>query len=79
MENHLGADDKAGNVRASPFNGTKNSRNLFLHIGEEVGCIGSKAAASKDKKFYSDFDRIISFDRKDVCSIITHQSWKDVA
>ena len=25
---------------------------------------------------YSNYDRIISFDRKDTCSIITHQSWE---
>jgi hypothetical protein len=72
----LGADDKAGMCVLLYMMEQKIPGTYFFYIGEEVGCIGSKAAASKDKKFYSDYDKIISFDRKDVCSIITHQSWE---
>lgn len=72
----LGADDKAGMCVLLYMMEQKIPGTYFFFIGEEVGCIGSKAAASKDKDFYSNFDRIISFDRKDTCSIITHQSWE---
>ena len=70
----LGADDKAGMCVLLYMIEQKIPGTYFFYIGEEVGCIGSKAAASKDKDFYSKYDKIISFDRKDTCSIITHQS-----
>jgi hypothetical protein len=45
----------------------------YFFIGEEVGCIGSGNAA-KFGFFKGNYDRIISFDRRDVGSIITYQS-----
>ena len=45
----------------------------YFFIGEEVGCIGSGLAA-KSGDFNGKYDRIISFDRKDVGSVITYQS-----
>jgi len=72
----LGADDKAGVCVLLYLIEQKIAGTYVFFIGEEVGCIGSKAAASKDKDFYSKYDKIISFDRKATCSIITHQSWE---
>jgi len=72
----LGADDKAGMCVLLYMIDQKVPGTYFFFVGEEVGCIGSKAAASKDKDFFFEYDKIISFDRKDTCSIITHQSWE---
>jgi len=70
----LGADDKAG-VTIMLYMIHKRVPGLYyFFIGEEVGCIGSGLAA-KDEGFFKNFDRIISFDRRDTGSVITHQSW----
>ena len=73
-ETTLGADDKAGVCVLLYMIEEKVPGTYYFFIGEEVGCIGSKAAAAKDD--FSKYDRIISFDRKDTCSVITHQSWE---
>ena len=70
----LGADDKAGVCVLLYMIEEKIPGTYYFFIGEEVGCRGSKAAAAKDD--FSNYDRIISFDRKDICSIITHQSYE---
>lgn len=70
----LGADDKAGVCVLLYMMEKQVPGTYYFFIGEEVGCIGSKAAARADD-FYK-YDRIISFDRRDTCSIITHQSWE---
>jgi len=70
----LGADDKAGVTILLWLIEHKIPGTYYFFIGEEVGCIGSGAAA-KDVTRFSKFDRIISFDRRDICSVITHQSW----
>jgi len=81
----LGADDKAG-ITVLLWMIKNNVPGLYyFFIGEEVGCIGSgKAAKSMDfshinpvpkSGFYKgNYDRIISFDRRDVGSVITFQS-----
>lgn len=71
----LGADDKAGmTVILSLIE--NNVKGLYcFFVGEEVGCVGSKLA-SKNEKFFSNYDRIISFDRRGTSSVITHQSSK---
>ena len=81
----LGADDKAG-VTVLLWMIRNNVPGLYyFFIGEEVGCIGSgKAAKTMDFThtkevpkvgFYKgNYDRIISFDRRDVGSVITYQS-----
>lgn len=69
----LGADDKAG-VSILIWMMKHNIPGLYyFFIGEEVGCIGSGLAASYGN--FSDYDRIISFDRRGTGSIITHQSY----
>jgi hypothetical protein len=69
----LGADDKAG-ITVLLWMIHNNVPGLYyFFIGEEVGCIGSGNAA-KFGFFKGNYDRIISFDRRDVSSIITYQS-----
>ena len=69
----LGADDKAG-VTVLLWMIQNNVPGLYyFFIGEEVGCIGSGNAA-KFGFFKGNYDRIISFDRRDVGSVITFQS-----
>jgi hypothetical protein len=69
----LGADDKAG-VTVMLFMMLHNVPGLYyFFIGEEVGCVGS-GLASKYGDFKGKYDRIISFDRRDVDSVITFQS-----
>lgn len=69
----LGADDKAG-VTIMLYMMIHNVPGLYyFFIGEEVGCIGS-GLASKYGDFKGKYDRIISFDRRDVDSVITFQS-----
>ena len=69
----LGADDKAG-ITILLWMIQNNVPGLYyFFIGEEVGCIGSGNAA-KFGFFKGNYDRIISFDRRDVGSIITYQS-----
>ncbi len=69
----LGADDKAG-VSVMLYMIKNNIPGLYyFFIGEEVGCVGSKLA-SKYGDFKGNYDRIISFDRRDVDSVITYQS-----
>jgi hypothetical protein len=69
----LGADDKAG-ITVLLWMIKNNVPGLYyFFIGEEVGCIGSGNAA-KFGFFKGNYDRIISFDRRDVGSVITFQS-----
>lgn len=69
----LGADDKAGVSIMLYMIKNKIPGLYYFFIGEEVGCVGSKLA-SKNGDFKG-YDRIISFDRRDVGSVITHQSY----
>lgn len=69
----LGADDKAGVTIMLYMIKNKIPGLYYFFIGEEVGCVGSKQA-SVHGKFKGVYDRIISFDRKDVGSVITYQS-----
>lgn len=69
----LGADDKAGVSVMVWLMKNKVPGTYYFFIGEEVGCIGSGLASKNDD--FSEYDRIISFDRRNTGSIITHQSW----
>ena len=71
----LGADDKAGVTVMLHLINNKIPGLYYFFIGEEVGCIGSGLAAKSISDFKDKYDRIISFDRRDVGSVITHQSW----
>lgn len=69
----LGADDKAGVTILLYMIENGVSGTYYFFIGEEVGCVGSGLAA-KNIEFFSEYDRIISFDRRGTTSVITHQS-----
>ena len=71
---NLGADDKAGMCVLLYMIEQNVPGIYYFFIGEEVGCIGSKAAAAI-KEDFTIYDRIVSFDRRDTCSVITHQGW----
>jgi hypothetical protein len=71
----LGADDKAGTTVMLYMIKNNIPGLYYFFIGEEVGCIGSGLAAKSITDFQGKYDRIISFDRRDVFSVITHQSW----
>ena len=69
----LGADDKAG-VTIMLWMIKHNIPGLYyFFIGEEVGCVGSGLLA-KYGDLGGKYDRIISFDRRGLNSVITHQS-----
>jgi hypothetical protein len=66
----LGADDKAG-MTVLLYMIEHNVPGLYyFFIGEEVGCIGSSAAANLN---FSDYNKCISFDRRGYDSVITEQ------
>jgi hypothetical protein len=71
----LGADDKAGMVVIL----TMIERNVpglyYFFLGEEVGCIGSGHVAKNWplNPFSKTINKVVSFDRRDTCSVITHQ------
>lgn len=69
----LGADDKAGVTILLHLIKNNVPGLYYFFIGEEVGCIGSGMVAKYGKSI-NQYDRIISFDRKDTNSIITFQS-----
>ncbi len=71
----LGADDKAGMVVILSMI-EKNIPGLYyFFIGEEVGCVGSGRLAQtwEENIFSKTINKIVSFDRRDICSVITHQ------
>ena len=69
----LGADDKAG-MTIMLWMILHNIPGLYyFFIGEEVGCIGS-GLASKYGDFKGKYDRMVSFDRRGLDSVITYQS-----
>ena len=69
----LGADDKAGMTILLWMIHNQIPGLYYFFIGEEVGCIGS-SSASYDEQFFSQYDRMISFDRRGTGSVITHQT-----
>jgi len=70
----LGADDKAG-MTVLLYMIYKRIPGLYcFFIGEEVGCIGSGKACDDD--VFTNYDRMISFDRRGTKSVITFQSSK---
>ncbi len=71
----LGADDKAGVVIMLNMI-EKNIPGLYyFFLGEEVGCIGSRKVATKQKtEKIKGINKVISFDRRGTDSVITFQS-----
>ncbi len=70
----LGADDKAGVTIMLYMIRFKVPGLYYFFLGEECGCVGSSFVARlTDLK--GKYDRIVSFDRRGVDSIITYQSY----
>jgi hypothetical protein len=71
----LGADDKAGAVVLMYMIENKVPGLYYFFAGEEVGCIGSTKVAEnwEENQYYNSIKKVISFDRRGVTSIITHQ------
>ena len=67
----LGADDKAGMVVLLYMIEKQVPGLYYFFIGEEVGCIGSTALASKFG--WPDIMKVVSFDRRGTTSVITEQ------
>lgn len=71
----LGADDKAGVTVMLYMIHNKVPGLYYFFLGEERGCIGSKKLAKKfEKDKLENITKVISFDRRALSSIITHQS-----
>jgi len=71
----LGADDKAG-VTVLLYMMENNITGLYyFFLGEEVGCVGSgKLAADHKIEPMKNITKVVSFDRRGLGSIITHQT-----
>ena len=71
----LGADDKAGMVVILNMIENKVPGLYYFFIGEEVGCIGSGKLAQDwvNSEFSYTVSKVVSFDRRSDCSVITHQ------
>lgn len=67
----LGADDKVGCAIMAMMIRAGVPGTYAFFAGEEIGCVGSKAAALRTAD--GEFDAVISLDRKGYTSVITHQ------
>lgn len=71
----LGADDKAGVVIMLHMIENKIPGLYYFFLGEEVGCVGSKKVADKQKvEKIPGINKVISFDRRGTSSVITFQT-----
>ncbi len=71
----LGADDKAGVTIMLHMIENDIPGLYYFFLGEEVGCIGSKKVAAKQKtEKIEGINKVISFDRRGTDSVITFQS-----
>ena len=71
----LGADDKAGVVIMLNMIENNIPGLYYFFLGEEVGCIGSRKVATKQKtEKIEGINKVISFDRRGTDSVITFQS-----
>lgn len=73
----LGGDDKSGAAIMIYMIGKKVPGLYYFFLGEERGCIGSRALArqleSKKDGVYENITKVIAFDRKGTDSVITFQ------
>jgi hypothetical protein len=71
----LGADDKAGVTIMLNMIENNITGLYYFFLGEEVGCVGSKKLSEKHKKEKLPYiNKVISFDRRDLDSVITFQA-----
>jgi len=69
----LSGDDKNGMAILLYMIYRKVPGTYYFFQGEESGMKGAHAIIGKDKAFFADFDRMVSFDRRAYHSVITHQ------
>ena len=69
----LSGDDKNGMTILLYMIYRKIPGTYYFFQGEESGCDGSEKIFHKNSKFFENFDRMISFDRRAYHSVITHQ------
>jgi hypothetical protein len=69
----LGADDGVGVWIMLHMISQKVSGEYVFHVGEEVGCIGSRAMVDKEGTYLKKFEAAIAFDRPNDYEVITHQ------
>ncbi|ALI98101.1 hypothetical protein [Rufibacter tibetensis] len=69
----LGGDNKAGVTILLYLISKGVPGTYYFFVGEEIGCLGSRAALRADASFFAQFKRAVAFDRRKVGSIITHQ------
>lgn len=70
----LGADDKAGVAVLSYMIENKTPGLYYFFLGEECGCVGSRKVSAKHKiEKVEGITKVVSFDRRNVHSIITYQ------
>jgi hypothetical protein len=71
----LGADDKAGMVVVLTMIEKKVPGLYYFFLGEEVGCVGSGNLSRNwgNVSFSNHITKVVSFDRRGTCSVITHQ------
>lgn len=72
----LGADDATGVWLMLNMIHNKVEGRYVFHVGEEVGCIGSRDLSIKAEHWLEGIDYAIAFDRKGHTDVITHQRSK---
>jgi hypothetical protein len=69
----LGGDDKNGMTILLYMIYRKVPGTYYFFQGEESGMVGAHCIIQKDRNFFLDYDRMVSFDRRAYHSVITHQ------
>ena len=72
----LSADDKAGMTILLYMIYRKIPGTYYFFQGEESGMVGAHDIIHKNREFFADYDRMVSFDRRACHSVITHQMGK---
>lgn len=79
LRSPLGADDKIGVYILLRMMRAKIRGLYAFHVGEEVGCVGSKYAAENNKELFKGIKACIAFDRMNYGDIISQQRGGDTA
>lgn len=69
----LGADDGAGIYIMLRMIAANVPGTYVFHIGEEVGCVGSRAMAAQEAKWLAKFNLAVAFDRPQAFEVIHTQ------
>lgn len=69
----LGGDDKCGVYAMYRMMKAKVPGVYVFHVGEEIGCVGSKALVASNPDWLKHMDRVISLDRRGYSDIVNRQ------